>query len=319
MLTKETFFNREKLHQVWTIANDRKLPLDIKHYRDTGRLKLASYQNELCLTTYEDVLRLVPNYNNLTYFTNATKNNIIIVDIEKTCPEELRNELLKLPYFYAELSHSKQGLHLFLEIPESYDKKEELLKRTVIKHPSKTYEVLIKHYTIVTFNEYEPKVKQAYNPDKITAFLDEMLTYGSSSLSSIKPQREKRLVGDDETVDTFRLYQPSVCERQIEQLVQAIEFDKTPKDYAENVSDFEFAFIGHIVFKYDWLYRTNRLIGLAKIYNDIEHESTKQAMYVIYKVCERVIPYRQKHDTKRYDLPWLMFNIYSYFLKYKID
>ena len=47
-------------------------------------------------------------------------DGIVILDIEPDCPEDLKNELLLLPWIYGEISMSGKGFHLVFPSPETF-------------------------------------------------------------------------------------------------------------------------------------------------------------------------------------------------------
>lgn len=286
---KEPFVQDIKENARWTASTAEKMPIDMTALKE-GKLKGATFKdgNEP-FVTLEELKELIPNASNATYSLKQALDDIVILDIEPACPEKLKKEMLRLPYLYGETSLSGKGLHLVFPSPKDTKYPVILLSKTALQEKNRYYEVLLTHYVTFTGNKIEDTPDAKTRPiSDFTALFDELATQASVTRSI-----------DFDCEDLPDLKDIPRADSIINTVSDGI-FLKTLEDYDGNPSRFEFAIIG---------FYSNKLARLLDFKSYKNHEYTLQErMVLLYNIIQDKIPYREKHDTMRQDLPWLMYN-----------
>src|SRR5699024_2889070 len=97
-----------------------------------------------------ELVDFLPNAANHALRLNALVDRVAVLDIEKTCPDELKEALCRLPALYRERSMSGQGVHLVLPLPDSFEDFRDAAAKRVVKGPHGWYEILLGHYVTFT-------------------------------------------------------------------------------------------------------------------------------------------------------------------------
>lgn len=265
----------------WTISNDKKMPLDVRGVLTEGRVYGALYPDERSLASLGTICHYFPITDNVTFYLDVLLDDVIVLDIEPTCPEPLKSKLAAAPALYKEVSMSGKGIHLLLPKPKNFDDFPILKKKTALKHEKGYYEFLLNHY--VTFTRKSFKIKEDDSEDINKHFTD-------LASNAIYREREKIILEDEE---------PEIPQkdRLIDHLMR-MDYKKTLKDFNDDWSRYEF---GYLAFLY---YKLDRLLN-SQLF-DREKQTEETMSWLLYLTAKEKLPYRPKHDEKRNGMPWLL-------------
>ena len=62
--------------------------------------------------TLQDVCEIAPCWPNVTYWLDSAIDQVFAVDIEPTCPDDIKQKFLQTNFIYGEVSMSGKGYHL---------------------------------------------------------------------------------------------------------------------------------------------------------------------------------------------------------------
>ena len=115
---------RIKHNPRWTISEDKR-PLDIvkilqQSNQTPTHLPGATYRDARCLVPLDTLVTYFATPPNITYFLDTALDDFLVIDIEKHCPDNLKQQLLQIPHLYAEYSSSGTGIHLIVPKPSNY-------------------------------------------------------------------------------------------------------------------------------------------------------------------------------------------------------
>ena len=240
--------------------------------------------------TLDSIVTKIPWISNHTLQLAAGDMDCVVLDIESACPDDVKDELLQLPYFYGEHSMSGKGYHLLFHCPTTH--LDILLNKVAVKDVGNNgyYELLLNHYVTFTRNA----IPLPENPKPMSEFLD--LWDEMAKEAVLRIEMESALNLSNEGSDY-----PYKDEFLIEDVPM---YTKTPEDFSSatgrgDVSAYEFGYCGH-------LYRFMcRLLNEEPYRNHVYTRS--EWTYMLYDYCKEYIPYRAKHDEKRQGLPYLLY------------
>jgi hypothetical protein len=264
----------------WTASTNQKIPIDAVILRDEQRIAGAKYMGPRSLMALDELHNLPGMTNpNTTYYLEAENDRICVLDIEPKCPEDIRNELLKMPYVYGEVSASGNGLHLVFPLPEKYDDYPVLKRKTCMKEKNGYYEILLNHYVIFT--------RRGIGPAK-----------GGGDFNKLFYEMAKeQKISLRKNVDVLDIKPDDIQDEDLMlQRLANITYAKEPSDFDGDISRYEFGYTGHL---HNTLKRHMAASG-------IEYTDTEKA-WLVYEITKDYIEYRGKHDTCRDGLPWLLY------------
>ena len=277
----------------WTVNIDNKKPLDIIEYKNTGNIRGAKTEN--CLTRLSDVftiLNAIPAQ--FTYSLDAVRDNYVILDIEKKCPDDIKETLLKLPFLYGDISMSGQGFHLILPCPPL---DEITMNKVAMKEEHGYYEILIHHYVTFTNNTIFSQYTEATSPVKFIDIWNELRT---SQKNAMKKEYDVEIT---ETQLDFPLY-PVFKDAVTRNFLQ--RFKKTPADFNQDMSRYEFAVIGSI------RYSLSIMLQIPMFSRQIKLDEN-QEIAVVYDIAKDVIQHRTKHEEIRDGKSMLLYQVINSF------
>lgn len=278
----------------WTVNIDGKKPLDIKAYVSENKIKGA--ENESCLTDLSNLLKIlnvVPNQ--FVYSLNAVRDNIVVLDIEKDCPDDIKAQLLKLPFLYGDISMSGKGYHLIFPCPAL---NEITVNKTVMKEEHKYYEILIHHNVTFTNNTIFPQYDTTNAPIQFQQIWDALLATQKIATKSIIN------MNIDDIDLSFPQY-PVIKDAIIRNFRQ--RFKKTPEYYNNDMSRYEFAVIGSVRI-------STELILSVPVFAKRLSLSDEQKIMLVYNVVSDVLEPREKHKEIRDGKPILLYQTYNSFV-----
>lgn len=284
----EKFKNKEFLKNIkdvekWTISTNRKIPCDIKTYLSTGMLHGAKYMDSRCLTTLEHLYQTFPTMANAAYFADAILDKFVVLDIEPSCPQNIRDEFLKTNYIYGETSMSGKGLHLVYHLPPDVHNFPDALQKKVWKEEHGYYEFMINHW--ITFTGTVLDIESNPGGYDISPTI---LAVASQQKATTHTEFEVTL--DDNEIQRFD---------EIIDIMNHQTYHKTPEDFSNDMSKYE---TGHIGFLF------NTLLKILSAYTSqgcVYSDSDK--LRLLYESAKNKVPYRQKHDQYRSNMPWLLY------------
>lgn len=267
----------------WTVSDNTKKPLDMYIWEYQGRPAGALFNDENSLVSLPKLCQLLPNATNNTFYMDALVDNFVMLDIEKTCPDDIKAELLQLPYIYGETSLSGKGYHLVFPMPACMQEYPIAMKKVVMKEEHGYYEILLNHYVMFTRNMIAPATGNA----DFEVFFRSLC------------EKQKETHREDIDIDNLEP-EPGPDYDKIMSLLMRQEYRKTPEDFHGDISKFEYGYIGHFNFKLKQILKVNT-IAVGYTYSDNEKA------WMLYKIVRDRIPYRTKHDEFRDGLPWLLY------------
>lgn len=291
------FYYNQAIHHLsqyplWTVSDNNKRPMDMVAYATSGKLIGATSRDAQCLITLPQLIDLLPNHANCAFYVNTTITPYWVLDIEKTCPPEIRDKLLSIPALFRETSMSGKGYHLLLPAPANLHLYPTAARKSVLRHPRGYYEVLQAHFVTFTRNVIpEPTGPALTTWEDIYADLAthaQATTIHTGATSATRPEIDEGL---QETIfERFQLY----------------PYKKTlARDFENDNSRFEFGFLA---------YHAHQLLSM-QAHPVSSHPANPQALidlstdaaaWLLYEHITSTIAPRPKHEQYRNGLPLLL-------------
>lgn len=284
----------------WTISDKEKRPVDIVQLRanidpnQPGRVNLsyiplAKYFDKRCLVTLDILLETFPKAANLAYYVqDAVTDGYVILDVEPSCPQDLKDWFLKTNYIYGEYSLSGKGLHLVYPVPACFSKYPNAQKKNKMQTKDRSYEFMVGGHFLTFTGRMLPPATGTETIDQIFEDLCKEQVYVEArelDISAEKPEipnEEKLLNG-----------------------LKYVQLKKTPADFNDDASRYEFSACS-VHFN-----QLRRMLA-SETYNPEGLEYTdNQKAWLIYLSVKRAIRFRKKHEEfRQYDnqqVPWLLY------------
>lgn len=282
----------------WTVSTKNKMPIDMNILRNEGKIKGATYKNgNMPLVNLYDIYNILPNAVNATYNLNQNLDNFVVLDIEPKCPEQLKNELLKLPYIYGELSMSGKGFHLVFPKPVT-EYEEILISKTAIREENGYYEFLLTHY--VTFTGII--LKQKCTPKNISEYYKIFDNIAKTKQLSMNKEIDTSNIPDIDNI---------IYGRKIVDTLKKAVFEKELSDFKNDYSAYEFGVIGF------YMYNLELLLSTTKYLN--QQYTDQEKGRILYTIVSDILPYRPKHDELRNGMPMLMYSCIRAITRINLD
>lgn len=256
----------------------------------------------------------------VTLFVDAASQGIYMIDIEKTCPQEIRQAIflsLHDSIIYLERSLSGKGYHLMIECdPES-------LPTAKYK---KWFEILSKHHCTFTENEvdFQTAYFEEFDTNEFVTDDDKDVELLNALSAPISAKDFYDLIGKssqavrlDDTA-SFDEYKKAVANfdgrhADLFGLLCDMEYAKTvDKDFHGDYSSYEFGYASK-------LHYTLRRLADDMIDADCNHYqlpmSREECVMMVYMVLKQCMAPREKHKTMRNGLPWLLYTSQQVYVK----
>lgn len=293
----------------WTVSDKDKKPLDMFEWIYRKRLVGAATTDSNSLISLPKLCEIIPNAVNNTFFMDSLIDNFVMLDIEKTCPDNIKAELLQLPYIYGETSLSGKGYHLVFPLPDCFYEYPAATKKLTMKEEHGYYEILLNHYVMFTRNMLPPATG---NGDFEKLF---------RTLCS----NQKETHREDVNIQTLEPEHGPDYDK-IVNLLARQEYKKTYEDFHNDVSKFEYGCMGYFHYKLVQILKVNT-IAIQEVYSKAEGKmvskkytySDNEKAWILYTVVKDKIPYRAKHDENRDGLPWLLYLAREIIAKSSLD
>lgn len=271
----------------WTVSDKDKRPIDMFDLRVLHMVTGAKFTNELSLVSLPRLCELLPDAANNAFYLDCLTDGFVVLDIEPTCPANVKKKLLAMPYLYGEVSLSGKGYHLVFDTPTCLDDYPIAKKKIVMKEPHGHYEILLNHWVTFTRNMLPPS--------KGTESFDELFERMASE--QVETHR------DDVDVSEMRPEMPKVAEVAIEQLTNIRPYGRTPENFHGDRSKYEYGYMSHLYRKLQAILALDRI---QQMMNGEELDDNQKA-WVLFAAAVAHIPHRDKHEECRDGLPWLLY------------
>lgn len=326
----------------WTVSDDKKRPVNAKVLLETYELFNAKLD-----ANKEWPLVKLPELDadenldgvNRAYRLRARENRVIAIDVEPIAPQWMKHQVLHFPAQYTELSKNG-GVHALILVPESFindDNRYMFDDLSVFKEPVPKdengkdlrpafFEVIFNdHYITFTKRMLTEKPSADYENDPAARqFLVSFLT--NIRDMDLKRRAEREIVKQYQIEMIDKVLDPkkqadinAFLEMEIFDEAKAESNERKPNDFAGDASRFEISIANGIA--YYVIQNHKRAIYEESSRELAESLSESDLAYAIYLMLKNVVPYREKHDQFRNDMPWLLYiskNAYE-FKKAKMD
>lgn len=274
----------------WTVSSAKKVPMDMNAmYAGVAKGASEADGNDP-LDTIDNILTHIPLIANHALKLSAYDMGVVVLDIEPGCPDDIKADLLRLPFLYGEHSMSGKGYHLLFTTPKSHA--DMVLNKVAVKDEgnNKYYEFLLNHYVTFTRNTIPLPV----NPRPYSDFVD---IWNRCCEAAPKVALAAAVIPLSEEAKDYP-YRKELLGTDIPR------YAKTPYDFstdkkAFDTSSYEFGYAGFLYHK---------LLKLVTVSPYSMHKYTDDEMiYMLYDFMVKYIPYRVKHESKRQGMPYLLY------------
>lgn len=269
-------------NEKWTVSDKDKKPIDMFAYKYRQQITGALFTDNKSLVSLPELCELIPNARNNAYFMDSIVDKFVVLDIEPICPDTIKQKLLKTKYVYGEISMSGKGYHLIYPLPNCFSKYPIAQKKIVMKEEHGYYEILLQHYVTFTRN----MLPDATGGEDFEKIFEELAS------------TQKETIRKD--IDVQELKPNDIpLEKDILITLNHLDYNKTPIDFYNDMSKYEYGFMGFLY------YKLKKQLALQD-YKEHKYSDNEKA-WLLYTVAKNKIPKRQKHDEYRNNLPWLLY------------
>lgn len=279
----------------WAISSKSKHPLSVKGINAFNKNpQFRQFQNDSDLVSLTDIEKIsVLNNANRAYRMNAVINHIIAIDIEAYASEEVRQHLLKIPFGYGEISKSG-GLHLFVELPIQVIQQLKyipILSTNFATGKTWGFEVLTQnHFITFTKNEIPS------NPNGDVNILYELLDILANKAEEKNAyQKSKYRIQNEDIINDNVKFIAKEIPQSKKQNIETLDMQSFNNDYSRLEWHAAMSIAGTIATK-----RRNS----KELYEDI---TNNEIITVIYKILQKHLEHRDKHESYRDGLPYLKY------------
>lgn len=285
---------------MWTISDNKKMPIDVFQARYKGVISGCNIETPGSTTTLKGLFEMAREQGaqypaNAAFYLDVLRDNIVILDVEPSCPIDLQREFLKMEYLYAERSMSGKGLHLMFEVPENFNDFPDAANKVKIRDAQGRWEILLNHWVTFTGNRVGG-VAASVAQNKV------------KTIEDVYAKLAKEQKRTSEKLNDFTDFDPEESIQEIphgEELVENLVYEKS-QQYKKTLDDFNG---DHSRYEYGFLgFKFNRLLILTRnhrSFNDHAY-SPEELITLLYAVAVECIPHRNKHDEERQGMPFLM-------------
>lgn len=231
------------------------------------------------------LIALFPNVPNHAYHLDYETDGFVCLDIEPSCPDDLKQKLLQTPYIYGEYSMSGKGFHLFFRTPDLIKDYPAAAVKTELKDDNRYFEILLNHWVTFTRNMIQPSAG--------TESFDDIFETMCKAAEVIKRQEFDITKNQPEIPrwEMIKAFMQHTLDR----------YRKTPADFNGDVSSYEFGYAAYLYNKIDSLLESPIFRESRLTYD------SNQRMWMVYLLIKDNLPYRDKHETFRDDIPLLLY------------
>lgn len=237
---------------------------------------------------------VIPNATNNAYYLNADEDGFVILDVEGRCSDYLKEEFLKLPYLYGELSMSGHGLHLIFPFPKHIlEKYPNAINKASLQSENKDYEILLADHFVTFMRCTLPPSSNERTEKDFENLFESLCKIQNASISA-----ESVKITDIDT-SNIDLFDDIVAE------LEQKTYNKTLEDFSyKNKSGYDNSAYEHYFTRF--YYKALKRLLKQKPYSDMSYTDEEKAI-IIYTIATKHIPHRDKHDELRSGMPFLLF------------
>lgn len=281
----------------WTMSTPEKVPIDMDHLVFNHTVKglydfpKGMYALDTLLAECDRIKLNPPNH---TYYLDVAVSGYMVLDVEPSCPDEMKAVFLRTDYVYGETSMSGKGYHLVYKCPaDILDKYPAAAKKQAVKEEHGWYEFLLCHF--VTFTRH------MLPPAPATA---DVMPYFEQCCAM---QRDNTKIEDFDMDGERPNNVPH--EKCIMNILATYKYKKTLADFNGDHSRYEF---GMASAYHRMLANVIRTFNTTMKANDAPaHDYTaKEMAWMIYEMLVDRLEWREKHDTFRCGMPLLLYRAY---------
>lgn len=286
---ENTFIKNIANSEKWTVSDKDKRPIDMYALIHKNKVwGMAFDRGYNPLVDLKTLCETIPSATNNAYYLDALVDKYVILDIEPKCPDKIKQRLLELPYIYGEVSMSGKGIHLVFELPEKIlDRYPDAKMKLALKEDHGYYEILLNH--MVTFTR--KMIQPSPCTENISTFENvfELLAMKAKPSTSTINSLEITEIDTDNIPHFNTLVSP----------LKFQNYNKSPDDFHNDMSKYEFGAAGFYYHALEKLLDNNKYKG---------HEYTdEEKAIILYSVIKEKIPFREKHEQVRNNMPWLLY------------
>ncbi|MBO5435443.1 hypothetical protein J6A31_06600 [bacterium] len=277
-------------HDRWTVSDNTKRPIDMHALIHEQKIWGAAFDRGYNpLVDLQTLCNTIPSATNNAYYLDALIDGFVILDIEPKCPDVIKQKFLNLPYVYGETSMSGKGLHLVFDLPKDIIEKYPAAKQKLaLKEEHGYYEILLNHMVTFTRNILPPRM-----------FTEDISVF--ENIFELLAMKQKEASAGDTTIEAINIDIDDIPHvNKLLTPLRAQIYNKTPNDFYNDMSKFEFGITG-------FYYRAlMKLLGKNNKFKDHVYSDEEKAV-ILYKITSEKLNHRDKHDQIRNNMPWLLY------------
>lgn len=304
------FYNNPVIKQIasnkrWTVSTTKevtlkngkkktKMPIDMYELINNNNIWGCAWdRGHHPLVDLATVCDTLPTATNNAYLLDANEDNFVVLDVEGRCPDFMKQEFLKLPYLYGEVSMSGHGLHMIFNFPKDIlAKYPNAMTKASLQSENKDYEILMADH-FVTFTRNSLPLPQTNLSQSDFERLFEQLC--SIQKPSIQADSVKITDINTDSIPNFN---------SIMNVLRCQNYNKTLADFEyKNKTGYDNSSYEYYAARF---YYTKLKTLLAVSYKNHSYTDEEKAI-IVYSLISSKIPYRNKHDESRAGMPWLLF------------
>ena len=316
----------EKLRETpkWCVSKN-KMPLDMFALKKGLEWGASTKRSHPCYDTFDNACEMGRIQNlPVTILLDSAETGYYIIDIEKTCPAEIRQHILLALHDsieYIERSLSGKGFHAVvrMDAPETL---------TTVKY-RKWVEILSNHHCTFTMDEISipdayyasipeneklnpegsdhgeedrallEKTSRTLTPSKFYAIIGEGRTVVIGEAADIGEYKKALSTFDGKHADLFT----TLCD---------MVYEKSLDDFNGDASRWEFGYASKMHYL---LQRASRDMIAADLSHYQVDLTQSQAVMLVFMALKQMLPPREKHREVRNGLPWLLYTSQQVYIK----
>lgn len=287
----------------WTISDNTKRPIDARAFLNYHQIQGAHTADETCLVTLGELVNGFPQAANHAYRLNSDRDRVLIIDIEKTCPTELSNQLLSMGALYTETSMSGKGYHMVMPWPKNYHDFPVAQTKTVLKDDHNYVEILASDHYVTFTRQPVPAEKWCAVQEQLAETpMSQQMTWEDFYASMA--QRAVPSVDVDMNEYTLEIREPLPFQDFIVDMIMDWDYHKTLDDFHGDHSRYEFGILSHY-------YRKLAPVLLATDIAESHDFTVEDKAWLIYCAATHRLEPREKHTETRNGYPYLLYQALS--------
>lgn len=286
-------------YQRWTVTEpDTKRPIDIPWMWATApdcQIRGCDYRLPDTMLTLPKLVEMTTadgqEVMNFAYYLTPDLDDIIVVDVEPTATNEVKEAFLNTPFIYGETSMSGRGFHLIYPKPKHlFDKYPISQTKSRLRSEDKTFEILIEHWVTFTGNQVKPP---AMPRNTLESLVESLFANATES-----PTESTLSVSEDapESVTTWMYteFAPII-------LRQAASNAPTLEECHQDMSEYEARYVTYLIRQFNQIMKAyNTRIPEPYIPTDDE------VVYFAALLAEEMLDWREKHERIFNGHKWLI-------------